>query len=338
VLGENIGTTITAYLASLGSTTNAKRVAYAHILFNVVGALWITALFFPYIAIIKKVIGVNPGMMVMKDGAQTYPYVIAGIAAVHTGFNVANTILFLPFVRVLGNFLTKIVPEKAHKEAPHLTHLDVLLLESPITAIEQSRVELLRMGDQVKKMIEYLKSIANDHEDSDKLIKKLFHHEEVLDIMQKEIVGFLSNLFSANLPHDIVNEGRQQLRIADEFESVGDYLAAILKLNLRLKNAGIQMDEAASKDISELHKSVANYFTLVNSAFQARNGDIISKARVQSKAITHQFREMRSRHLDRLEKARQSPLLSNVHSDILNSYRRVKDHILNVAEAMAGEK
>jgi phosphate:Na+ symporter len=338
VLGENIGTTITAFLSSLGTTTNAKRAAYAHIMFNVIGVIWITSIFPLYIFLIKSFLGIDPNQVVLSEGVKTYPYIIAGIAAVHTGFNVANTAIFLPFTQLLAGLLNKIIPDSRKKEAPHLTRLDFRILETPITGIEQSRVEILRMADHTTKMMDYLNTINDQPEADDDLVKKIFHREEVMDIMQKEIVTFLADLFTANLPVSIINEGRLQMRIADEYESVSDYIVNVLKLNLRLKHASQKFDDQEKSDISSLHKAVSSYLNLVNTGFQERNPDIITKAKSQSDAITHQFREMRNRHLSFLAKTPKDPLVGMIYMDTLNAYRRIKDHILNVAEALAGEK
>ncbi len=111
ILGENIGTTITAFLASLGTGTNAKRTAYSHILFNVAGVLYITALFPYYMKIIEYMIGYDPGLMVMVNAQETYPYIVKGIAFTHSGFNIVNCVLFISFVPAFARLITWLIPE-----------------------------------------------------------------------------------------------------------------------------------------------------------------------------------------------------------------------------------
>ncbi|MFP4012505.1 MAG: Na/Pi cotransporter family protein [Chitinispirillaceae bacterium] len=339
VLGENIGTTITAYLASLGTTTNARRAAYAHIFFNVSGVIWITALFSFYIKTIPWIIGSDPNAVVMVDGAETYPYIQAGIAAVHTGFNVVNTFVFLPFVSIIASVLLKIVPDKPFREAPRLTKLNNLMLETPMVGIEQSRKEVIIMGSHNRKMLDKLREIITNPNDDLDVIKKLFHREEILDSMQKEITVFLGDLLSAgNIPHSLAEEAQHQMRIADEFETLSDYVTTILKLYLRVKNAGIEVPEVMRNDLISLHDYVSGYFNLVFEALKVNNASVISKANTQGDAITHHFRNLRGNHLKRLSQNKFDPMLSTVFPDMLNSYRRVKDHILNIAEVVAGEK
>ncbi len=340
VLGENIGTTITAWLASIGTTTNAKRAAYAHVIFNVLGVLWITAIFHVYV---KFVVGVMGGDATVLNDPMGVPFateslIIAGIAAVHTGFNVTNVLVFLPFTGRLARFLERVVPEKKHKEVPHLTSLHAHLLESPVVGIEQSRVELLRMGQSLRIMMTKLRSLMTDGFSDEAIIKKLFHREEVFDIMQKEVVTFLSEMCSGALAHDVVDEGRQQLRIADEYESVGDYIADILKLNLRLRDANVEMSEEARQELLDLHDALTSYVEMIDEAVKQRHGDILSKACSQGDAITHSVRELRARHLERVTARAVAPLVTVIYNDTINAYRRIRDHMFNVAEALAGEK
>ncbi len=357
VLGENIGTTITALLASLGTTTNAKRAAYFHSIFNILGVIWITALFFVYVPIVTKVVGLdNPDdpVMVQKINTETkepivdqkgnpvmeetFPHRGRGIAAVHTGFNVINVLIFIPLAGYIAAFLKKVVPEKQHKEAPHLTQLDTRLLESPVIGIEQSRVELLRMSDGVARMLELLRTVLSNGDANDAVVRKIFHREEVMDIMQKEITIFLADFLSMRLPHSYTDEGRLQLRMADEYESVSDYIANILKSYLRMKNESLRMTEDEKKSILDLHGLLEEYISLINQGLVNRNPDVISKAHSLGDAITHKLRELRNKHIAQMTEIKINPLVSSSYSDMLNSYRRVRDHGLNIAEALAGQK
>jgi len=148
VLGENIGTTVTAFLASLGATTNARRAAYFHVIFNLIGVFWITLIFQHYISFIQQVIPGDVSRVVIEtiDGkaVNTYPDTKVMIAATHSVFNIVNTILFLPFLPFLGRMLERLVPPKAFKEKPKLTDLDVRMLDTPALGVEQWRNEILK--------------------------------------------------------------------------------------------------------------------------------------------------------------------------------------------------
>jgi len=339
VLGENIGTTITAGLASLGASTNAKRAAVAHFSIKLTGVAWITAIFPFYITLIKNFVGAEAiTTAVDVGGVQTYATAMKAIALSHTGFNVANVLLFLPFTAAFAALLTRLIPDKIQKEVPHLKFLDVRMLDTPAVGIEQSKMEILRMSENVEKMLNRLKQILINNRADERSEAKIFHREEVLDIIQKEVVEFLSKLLSGNVPHNVMNQGRIQLRMADEYESISDYITNILKLNLKIRQANLKVSDAGKEEILDLHEKISDYVKLVTQAVREGNEAIISKAQTRGDSITHLVKQYRTKHLERVESGHISPLTSLLFTDILTSYRRIKDPGLNIAEALAGEK
>jgi phosphate:Na+ symporter len=339
VLGENIGTTITAGLASLGASTNAKRAAIAHFIIKLTGVAWITAIFPFYIMLVKRVVGAEAiTIAVDVGGVQTYATAMKAIALSHTGFNVANVLLFLPFTAAFAGLLTRLIPEAIQKEVPHLKFLDVRMLDTPAVGIEQSKMEILRMSENVEKMLNRLKQILINNRADERSEAKIFHREEVLDIIQKEVVEFLSNLLSGNVPHNVMDQGRMQLRMADEYESISDYITNILKLNLKIRQADLKVSDAGKTEILDLHEKISDYIKLIAQAVHEGNEAIISKAQTRGDSITHLVKQYRTKHLERVESGHISPLKSLIFTDILTSYRRIKDHGLNIAEALAGEK
>ena len=325
VLGQNIGTTITAYLASLGACTNAKRAAYAHILFKVIAV----AIMIPFFPLYMK--SLNAVLSPSADIAKR-------IAFSHTVFNVLLVMFCLPFVEQFKKLLLRLAPDKPHKEIPHLTFLDVRLLDTPAFGIQQSADEIVRMADSVEKMLDWVKLTLTDPNQDEERTRKLFHREEVLDIVQKEVVEFLGGVLSGNVPHDVMEEARRQLRISDEYESISDYLITILKLHLKMENTGLTLTEDARQELVSLHDQVAEYVLMVSAALREKNVDILSKARTQGDTITHQMKDCRQSHLTRVESKHASPLDCLIFVDMLQAYRKTKDHALNIAEALAGEK
>jgi len=338
VLGENIGTTVTACLASIGASTNAKRASIAHVITKVIGVAWITSIFAIYIGLMKKIIGVDPATVVLVNGVETFPYAMRGIALSHTCFNVANVMVLLPFTTVIAKTLKRIMPDKTHKEIPHLKFLDVRMLDTPAIGIQQSYDVILRMAGNVQKMLNRLKHIIEDDTPDEVSENKIFHREEVLDVMQKEVVQFLSKLLSGNVPFKVMNQGRIQFRMADEYESISDYIAGILKLNLKMRKSGLEMSAETRHDILNIHEHVSNYVNFINEAVRQDDAEILTRAVTHSDRITHLVKECRANHLKRVEAGHTSPLKSLIITDMLNSYRRVKDHSLNIAETLAGEK
>jgi phosphate:Na+ symporter len=341
VLGENIGTTITAVLASIPVNRNAKRVAFAHSLFNIIGVIWVISIFGIFIKVIEWFVGVDMATPEIINGRTVYPYVMKGIAATHTTFNVANVIVFMPLPRLLAKLLYRIVPDKAVPEEPRLTALNIRLVDTPALGIEQSRKEILRMGAEIIQMMNKLKEVIllpSSQKEKPKKAEYIFEKERELDVMQKEIVEFISSIMSGTIPHEVAEESRRQLRMADEFESISDYITNILKLNLKMRQSEQKMSPEGLAAIIDLHDNTAEYLGLINEATENDDANVLIPAEGRGKSITELMKRYRSEHLARVSAGTASPLKSLIYTDMLNSYRRIKDHGLNIAEVLAGEK
>ena len=337
VLGENIGTTITAYLASLGATTNARRAAYFHIIFNLVGVLWITAIFHWYIDLVQEIIGDDVTKVTMVGGKPTYD-TTATIAATHSIFNVTNTLIFLPFLPIFVKLLTRFVPAKAYKEKPHLTDLDIRILDTPLLAIEQSQKEIEKMGDGCAKMMGWLKTLYEQEDRDLSLGERLQHRERVLDSVHDELAVFITSLLSGNVPHATAEEARLQLRMADEYESVSDYLANLEKFDHKLYDKELRFTKSQRSDLLELNGLLQQHLDMVNDSLKQRNTNVITKLETIGKRIRDLLKSLRRKHLDALSSGNIRPQVSVAYLAALNAYARVRDHSRNIAEAVSGEK
>ena len=338
VMGMNVGTTVTALLASLGASANAKRAAYAHTLIKVIGLVWVLPLFPFFLKVIPVIMGQDPNTIRIANGVESFPFIIQGIAIAHTMFNILNVIFHFPFVNHLARFLEKIVPDSSAEGHVKFTKLDIRMLSTPVIVIEQARREIINMGNIVIEMLEDLKGVIREGFDNEKSIKSVFKREEDLDIMQKEISTFLVDIISMDLPHNQIVEAQAQLRIADEYESMSDYIANIMKLLLKLRDNSLKLNEEKKKEITELHDHITEYFKLINNSIKYNTKPDISYVYSEGKSITHHFRELRTKHLQRLSAKKVDPLMSVSYMNMLNGYRRIRDHILNVAEAVIGDK
>ena len=166
----------------------------------------------------------------------------------------------------------------------------------------------------------------------------IFQKERELDVIQKEIVEFISSIIEGSIPHEVADESRRQLRMADEFESISDYIANILKLNLKLRQSGQKMSPEGLAAIIDLHDNTADYLCRIDEAAKNADTNILALAESDGKALTELMKRYRSEHLIRVSKGTVKPLKSLIYTDMLNAYRRIKDHGLNIAEVLAGEK
>jgi len=325
VLGENIGTTITAYLASLGTSANAKRTAFAHISIKVFGVLLLIPFFYQYLHFLNFIVSDNIG--------------ISGrIAFAHSGFNILIVSLFIWFVAPIGRFVTFLVPGRDYEEKDHLTYLDVRMIETPLIAIQQSYNEIIRMAKSVQKMFGWLRTYILLTNNKESFEKQIFHREQVLDLIQKEVVEFISKLMKGTVPQNITDEVRKQLRLADEYESLSDYVVNALKILNRMKKHEVDLSKQGRREIIALHDSLTEYLNFIYEAVRSQNQVILSKAMTESSAIRRKIKNFRSSHLNRLAAEQTSPIMSLIYMDLLNSYRRMLDHAFNIAEVLCGVK
>ena len=344
VLGENIGTTITAFLASLGATTNARRAAYFHVVFNLVGVFWITLIFGWYIELIQSLVDGNVAEAVMVDGKETFPYTTAAIAATHSVFNITNTLIFLPFVAVFERTLKRLVPGKTFKEKPHLTDLDIRILETPLLAIEQSRKEIEKMSDGCSKMLGWSAELLQQDDPDKALADRLRQREQVLDSVQDEISEFVIHLLSGNVPHSVATEARRQMHMADEYESVSDYILDLDKFDRKLRQSGERFSEEQRADLVKLNSHVADYISEVNQALVDGNTAVLTKTDPTAKRIKDEIKQLRARHLDGLSAAdsaearNTAPEITVAWLASLNAYSKIREHMREIAEAISEDK
>ncbi len=337
VLGENIGTTVTALLASIGTTTNARRAAYFHFLFNITGVIWISTIFFWYVRFIPWIIDVDVTQTTVVNGETIYPSAALAIATTHSVFNIVNTIVFLPFAGRIASLLTRIVQDKS-QEIAHLRSLDIRILETPALAIDQSRGAVIKMGVLCDEMAQILYRILSQEKPDPDDVEKLFQHEEELDRMQDEVTSYITHLLAMDLTQDVISKGRCQLRMADEYESISDYLQRIAKFRLKLNKQGRVFDDAHNNSILDLLTMVEEQLKHVTTAYQQSHTDVVSATIRSGTEIKHRVKTLQREHLNYLSAEKVDPYINVSYTSTLNALRRVRDHVINLAEALAGEK
>ncbi len=337
VIGENVGTTITALLASLGATTNARRAAYFHVLFNLTGVFWITLIFQWYIQLVQWIIHVDVLKEVMVDGFATFPNTTPAIAATHSIFNIANVVLFIPFVGMLVRVLERIVPSKELKEKPRLTGLDMRMLDNPVLAIEQSKKELERMGESCEKMLDVLSELRQKNIPDSRLSSQLRDYEISLDTIQEEITTFMTKLFASALPHDVADEIRRQLRIAHEYESVSDCIDNLERLDEKMRQYGSDVASNFHNCITELSDCTQLVLKKINAALRTKDQDVLREFASIRERVRSQIKELRSKQLEELTNAGVPPTVTSVVLSTLNGHAHLFSHFENIVEALSGE-
>ena len=191
------------------------------------------------------------------------------------------------------------------------------------------------MANGCREMMDWLKTSIGEDDPDPKRVNNLFQLEEDLDTIQDEFVTFMTTLLSGNVPQRVIQEGREQLRMADEYESISDCLASVQKFQLRLGNQGFQFDEIQRAELGSLHDSVAQYLDLVFNTYEDRQTELDPSAASLATEIAGQVKTLRNKHISDLSQSRVEPFVNLAFTSSLAAYRAVRDHGVNIMEAMS---
>src|SRR5574344_575633 len=304
--GANIGTTMTAWLAAIGSTTDAKRAALAHTLFNVIGTVVLLPFVLPFVVPLGQHFFPNWGRAVVApDGSTLFPSIMLPIAATDTFFSIARAVLILPFVGPFAKLIAWLVPARV-KEVPRLTYLNPHVKQSPVIACDQASREVAFMADSDLELLAAVRRVVAGETD-DELEEHIFHRENILDSMQREITDFLGHVMTGRMPQDVANRARMLLRATDEFESVSDECAAVLKMMRRMRTNSLSLTPAGHAELLRVHDLVAAFGARVSAAFKQSESvnlaDALQNLKADSDNIKALIRDTRAAHLARLETA-----------------------------------
>ena len=327
VFGMNIGTTVTAWLAAFGGTTEAKRTAMAHTLFNVVGTLLLMPLFIPVMLPITK--AAFPNWLASPA---------APMAAIHTGFNIVTTLIFLPFVRQFANFVKCLVPAKATSEQTRLTYLNKRVKQSPLIACEQAAREVLFMANSNMEMMENVKGALSGTA-NEKDVDHVFRREDILDRVQQEVTEFLGRVMTSRLPEDVAALARSLLRITDELETISDEECTVIKALRRFRDGGGEFSGDALSVVLDIQRRVAEFGQAVNVALEYGENHFTGKPVADADGLSEDIRtRVRDARQAALLTVGSSPMRTLAQLDILNAFDRMRSCYLNIAQTLAGGK
>lgn len=323
VLGENVGTTVTALLASIGASSNAKRAAYAHTLINIVGVIWATVIFRPYLSILA----------LFSDSTAN---MATAIATAHTMFNVINVILFIPFIGYLAKFLCTIVKDDDNGVI-RVTKLSSLMVTLPNVVIDQTRTEVLTMAANIKEIFFKLEEVYYNPSKLEAYNEEIDAIEEKLDLYEKEVSDANFTILNKGLEASYVEETRGNLITCDEYETISDYLKRVSNSLMRLKKDDLELTQERKETLQKLNHMVFDFFDDINKAYKTKDRDLFMLSISKYTAIKNLYKEARHGHFDKEAQNDETipAKLSTGYMDILNYYRRATDHVYNIIEHFA---
>lgn len=335
VLGENIGTTITANLAALVANTYAKRAALAHFIFNIFGVTWMMILFPVFLGAIDNY---------MTDAYNNSPYQSAeaipiGLSIFHTTFNIINTVALIGFVKFIASVVTKMVPIKGEENEFRLEYISDRLMKTPEVSLQEAAKEVAKFGKITSRMSGFIQVLIEKKKLKKRsaLLKRIKKYEEITDRVELEIADYLSKLSGDNLGSEGSLRLRGMLSVSSDLEKMGD-LFFQMSLAIEEKNeseAWFEKDQV--KDLLSMLKLVDEAFEIMNKNLDKEYTQVdLSEALAKEKEI-NDFRDaLRKRHLKNLEQGQYQLLSALIYDDLYNLVERVGDHILNVSQGVTG--
>ena len=325
LFGDNIGTTITAIIASLGANIAAKRVAAAHVAFNVIGTVICIIFLVPFTGLIQwfeSFLNLAPEMT---------------IAFAHGTFNITNTIIQFPFIGALAFIVTKLIPGEDEVVKYEPLYLDEQLIkQAPSIALGNAKKELLHLGNYAAKVFDLSYDyIINSNE---KVAEKGHKTEEAINTIDEKLTRYLISLSGEALSQKESEVLTNILDSSRDLERIGDHAEALLNLNDYLQRKNVQFSEAALEELAEIYLKTSDF---VKDALESVENNDLEKAQAlieRHEDINNMERVLRKTHIKRLNNGECSTQAGVNFIDIISHYTRVSDHAMNLAEKVLAEQ
>ena len=346
VLGENIGTTITANIAAAVGNTQAKRAAMSHTIFNVFGVIWALILFKPFTALVGKVIGLfglpNPaaeGFAVVEGDMGSSTAALYGLSMLHTMFNTINTLILVWFIKYIEKAVVWIIKPKNQEAEPfRLKYISAGPLATPELAAAQAFDEIVHFAQISRNGLGYAKqAIAADAKHFDELREKLVKYEEISDRIEYEIAAFLNGVSAGDISEATSVKIKAMYKIIGELESLGDSGEAISRMLSRRNEHKKSFDTATIEKINLMIAKVDSaYEVMIANLIAAHEGTLTSIANAydaeeQINALRNELREAEIEALDNNDKNYQT---SVYYIDIINELEHMGDFMINISQSL----
>ena len=347
VLGENIGTTITANIAAAIGNTQAKRAAMSHTIFNVFGVIWALILFKPFLRLVglitENLFGLpNPaadGFAVTESTSAEGTAALYGLSMLHTLFNLTNTLILVWFTSLIAKLVSIIIPapENQEKEVFKLKYISAGPLATPELSVEQAFDEVIHFAQISKKGAEYAKEAINETDNNklNTLKEKLIKYEEISDRIEFEIATFLNAVSSEEISKDTSIKIKAMYKIIGELESLGDSGETISRILSRKNIHKKEFDAESLKNLNIMADAVNNaYDAMISNLTAAHKGQLteISNAYNAEERLNNLRNDFRDSMIEEMDNNSNNYQTNIYYIDIINAYEQMGDFMINISQ------
>ncbi|KEI95447.1 sodium-dependent phosphate transporter [Clostridium botulinum A2B7 92] len=320
LFGDNIGTCVTALLASIGASKNARKAALFHLTFNVIGTVIFAFILVPLTPFVRVVTNLTPGDV----GRQ--------IANAHTIFNLVNTFIQIWFIKYIVAFVNKMIPGSDPYEKMAPKYIDERLLENPTIAINQTIKEVVRMANKAKENLQL--SIDAFEKNDLELVSKVYENEKLINILNKSITTYLVKLNNLKLSDKQLNLVGSMFHVVNDIERIGDHAENIIDLTSEKIEKRIQFSDDAAYDIKHLFNYTLDSLTRTIEGFESNDVERSQSVMYIEEKIDNLEEQLRETNIKRLNKGTCNANASAIFLDIINNFERVGDHCTNIAQTV----
>ena len=338
VMGENIGTTVTANLAALSANTQARRTAMAHLLFNVFGVIWVLILFFPFVKMVCGVVGLDP-----YADSQSPTQLSFALATFHTFFNVINTAVLIWFIPQIEKIVCMIIkPKKTEDEDEfRLTYIRGGIMKTPEISVLQAQKEISVFGERMQRMFGMVREmVGTGLEDAafQKMFERVEKYENISDNMENEIGRYLGLVGEAHLSDDTKEKIRRMLRQIGELESIGDSCYNLARIIRRARDSKPEFTDTQTQGVQQMMELVDKAMTQMNVLLSGRKEDgSIAPSEELELEINQLRNSLKDKNMQDMDNHVYSYGSGSVYMDFIGECEKNGDYIINVVQARVGE-
>jgi len=336
-LGQNIGTTITAVIATIGAPLVARRAALAHFLFNFLGSVWPILLLNPFLALVDDLV---PGNPYLHSEKALLAYIPTHIAAFHTAFNVINTGIFLAFLAPFERLVIRLLPQKEGvSDETDLLYLETAFGSTPEIAIEAAAREVDRMAGVTERMLVEIRAVLEGGGIiTQEQYEQILRDEDLTDVLEHKITEYLAALVHGHLSTASSHEALSLLSMINDLERIGDHGEKVAGLLKRSVEKSTPFSKLAYEELIEMVDTTANVIAEMRKLILRRDDKALAPALEREQALDELRHKFRKSHLRRLQDGECDAMAGLIFSDLLSSFEKMGDHAFNVVEATLGHK